>query len=138
MNKNLEEDDDHYISIYEKAFGKYSCQVVKNLHTYIIKYLNRLIHGLIKVSYNWHRESGYKNNYEKWSHPPNLVTFKVGDLVRCKCSSKGTEILSIFNELNRISTYYPDKLKIIRIKNRLKSMTNDILINVKFNNTLIG
>jgi hypothetical protein len=29
-------------------------------------------------------------------------------------------------------------MKIIRIKNRLKLGTNDILINVKFNNVLIG
>jgi hypothetical protein len=32
----------------------------------------------------------------------------------------------------------PEKLKIIRIKNRLRTQTNDILINVKFNNRLIG
>lgn len=62
--------------------------MVRNLHMYIIKYLNRLIHGIINVAYDWHRESGYKHNYEKWSYPPNLVTFKIGDLIRCKCSSK--------------------------------------------------
>jgi hypothetical protein len=32
----------------------------------------------------------------------------------------------------------PEKMKIIRIKNRLKLGTNDILINVKFNNLLTG
>jgi hypothetical protein len=37
--------------------------MVKDLHTFIIKYLNRLIHGLVKVAYDWHRESGYRNNY---------------------------------------------------------------------------
>ena len=31
----------------------------------------------------------------------------------------------------------PEKLKIVRIKNRLREGTNDILINVKFNNSII-
>lgn len=38
----------------------------------------------------------------------------------------------------RISKEKPEKLKVIRIKNRLRNDTNDILINFKFNNLIVG
>jgi uncharacterized protein YjgD (DUF1641 family) len=41
---------DEFIDHIEKISGKLSFKVVKNLHTYIIAYLNRLIHGLLKAS----------------------------------------------------------------------------------------
>ena len=41
---------DEFIDQVEKASGKLSYKVVKNLHTYIITYLNKLIHGLFKAS----------------------------------------------------------------------------------------
>ena len=59
----LEDSSCDYIEHYDNVFGKFSIQMVRNLHTYIIKYLNRLIHGLITVAEDWHRESGYKHNY---------------------------------------------------------------------------
>ena len=65
------------------------------------------------------------------------MTFKIGDLLRCKMSSKEQEIVKTFKELKHISEHDPTKLKIVRIKNRLKQGTNDILINVKFNNAVI-
>lgn len=34
----------------EKASGVFAVSIVNNLHSYIILYLNRLIHGLLKVS----------------------------------------------------------------------------------------
>lgn len=64
---------------------------------------------------------------------PNLMSFKIGDLMRCKCQSKETEILRIYKEIERISETNPERLKIVRIKNRLMSGTNDILMNVLFN-----
>ena len=45
--------------------------------------------------------------------------------------------MKIYNEIERISHQNPDKLKIVRIKNRLKSTTHDILINVKYNNEIL-
>jgi hypothetical protein len=48
--KNLQEDGITSIPKYEKATGKFATQTIKNLHSYIILYLNRLIHGLLTVS----------------------------------------------------------------------------------------
>ena len=44
--------------------------------------------------------------------------------------------MKIFNEIVKESNSNPERFKIIRIKNRLKNATNDILINAKFNNTI--
>lgn len=52
--------------------------------------------------------------------------------MRCKCSSKEREILRIFEYLRETSESQPKVLKIIRVKNRLKMGTNDILINLLF------
>lgn len=78
---------DEFIDPVEKISGKFSYKVVKNLHTYIIAYLNRLIHGLLKASKEFFAESNIFD-YSLWPCPPNLLTFKIGDLMRCKCSSK--------------------------------------------------
>ena len=40
-------------------------------------------------------------------------------------------------ELKHLSETNPEKLKIIRVKNRLRQGTNDILINIEFNNAVI-
>jgi hypothetical protein len=69
--------------------------MVKNLHSYIILYLNRLIHGLLTVSKEFY-EKEVDKSWDGWQSPPNLVTFKIGDLIRCKCSSKEKEIMKIF------------------------------------------
>mgnify|MGYP000934344076 CR=1 FL=1 len=39
-----------YVEKYEKSAGIFTVNVVNNLHSYILLYLNRLIHGLLKVS----------------------------------------------------------------------------------------
>ena len=121
---------------YEKASGKFARQMVKNLHSYITLYLNRLIHGLLTVSKTFY-DKQIDESWDDWQTPPNLMTFKIGDLIRCKMSSKEKEIVKVFRELKLVSAKNPEKLKIVRIKNRLKQGTNDILINVKFNNVAI-
>ena len=122
---------DQYVDVMEKISGKFSLKVVKNLHSYIIAFLNRLIHGLLKISKRMYDENQL-SQYSNWPTPVNLLTFKVGDLMRCKCSSHEKQILMIYKELQRLSHEEPEKLRIVRIKNRLRSGTNDILINVKF------
>lgn len=109
--------------------------IVNNLHSYILLYLNRLIHGLLKVS---------KRVYDKeligrarWTSPPNLISFKIGDLMRCKIGSQEKEILKLFKHLADVSEKNPQVFKIIRIKNRLKEGTNDILMNVRYKNVFI-
>jgi hypothetical protein len=37
------------IERYERISAQLSIDIVNNLHSYIISYLNRLIHGLLKV-----------------------------------------------------------------------------------------
>ena len=127
---------DHHINFLQKACGKYSAKIVNNLHSYIITYLNRLIHGLISVSYRFFK--GHQLSKSAWPYPPNLLTFHIGDLFRCKFSSKEKQILKIYKLIEKISSENPNKLKLIRIKNRLRKGTNDILINVKFNNLTLS
>ena len=85
---------------HERICGKFSLKIVKNLESYIIIYLNRLIHGLMNVSKETYSRMGVMPS---WPHPPNLLSFKVGDLLRCKCASKEREILRIFQELQDLS-----------------------------------
>ncbi len=44
--------------------------------------------------------------------------------------------MNIFKEISTIANENPEKLKIIKIKNRLKNATNDIMIIAKLNNTI--
>jgi len=48
--KSFSEDVVKFIPKMEQAYGIFATQIVKSLHTYIILYLNRLIHGLLSVS----------------------------------------------------------------------------------------
>ena len=57
--------------------------------------------------------------------------------MRCKYSSKEREVIKIYKEIDRLSKTNPQKFKVVRIKDRLKSGTNDILINVKFNDSIL-
>ena len=57
------------------------------IKTEIILYLNKLIHGLLKNAKMFYRLFD-KSDDIKWTSPPNLLTFKIGDLIRCKFSSK--------------------------------------------------
>jgi hypothetical protein len=62
-------------------------------------YLNRLIHGLLSVSSQWANKINEESKPVKWKtiiksqskwvgKAPNLITFSIGDLIRCKCASK--------------------------------------------------
>jgi len=70
----------------EKVCGKFTVKIVNNLHTYVLTYLNRLIHGLMTVAFKFHKT--FTLSVSAWPYPPNLLSFKVGDLMRCKCTSK--------------------------------------------------
>jgi hypothetical protein len=50
MLKYLEEDTINFIPKMEKAYGMFASHMVQNLHSYIVLYLNRLIHGILSVS----------------------------------------------------------------------------------------
>lgn len=77
----------------ERICGKFAAKVVKNLHNEIVEYLNKVIHSILSCSKDFHKlvlESKRTSQVEKsnWPYPPNLISFKVGDLMRCKLSSK--------------------------------------------------
>jgi hypothetical protein len=67
----------------EKVSEKFSVLIGKSLEKWVVKYLNRLIQGLANVSHQFFAKYFSKD----WPSPPNLVSFKIGDLLRCKCSS---------------------------------------------------
>lgn len=149
----LEKDSFRHIEKTEKTCGKFAVKVVSNLHNYIIQYLNRIIHGLLVVSKELYEQK--LSTKARWNSPPNLITFKVSDLMRCKISSKEREILHIYSELQALSNKQAQNgpedeegegsdskepesdIKIIRIKNRLRQGTHDILINIRFKNKFL-
>jgi hypothetical protein len=85
----------------ERICGKFAFKVVKNLHNEIVEYLNKVIHSILCCSKLFHEyvlESKGASEVEKsnWPYPPNLISFKVGDLMRCKLSSKEQEVLKLY------------------------------------------
>jgi hypothetical protein len=120
----------------ERVSGRYSIEMISSLHSYLIAYLNRLLHGLMSVARRFY-EKGQLAGLSNWPAPPNLLSFTLGDLMRCKVSSKEKEILRIYEQMRQLSLRYPEKLKIVRVKNRLNLSTNDILLNVRFNGLIL-
>ena len=113
----------HYLSDKEGKVGIFSTHMLKNNKFYLIDYLNLLIHGLLSATekFTWFifskltydefedidmfirrckvefekRKLDITENEKKYI--PSLITFKIGDLLRCKCSSKEYEITALFN-----------------------------------------
>ena len=67
---------------------------------------------------------------------PDLITFKIGDLLRCKCDSKEREIVTLYRMLEW-KNYMQKGFKIVRVKNRLSKGTRDILINILYQNAIL-
>lgn len=67
---------------------------------------------------------------------PDLITFKIGDLLRCKCDSKEREIVTLYRMLEW-KNYMQKGFKIVRVKNRLNKGTRDILINILYQNAIL-
>ena len=135
LHSSMQADSVTFIPELEKSVGKLSVQTIRNLHSYIFLYLNRLIHGLLTASKEYFTRHG-QNMEEEYNSPPNLVTFTIGDLLRCKISSKEAEIVKVYQKIRAMSEQ-SDSIKIVRVKNRLKQSTNDVLINVKLQNKVL-
>ncbi len=62
------------------------------------------------------------------------MTFKIGDLLRCRFSVSEKKFINVVNALKHLnsqeSEIYP--FQIVRIKNRLDEKDNDLLINFFF------
>ena len=101
----------NYISQFDSEIGIFSSFLVKNNSFYLFTYLNLLIHGLATAakkytiyktyysmytvndfddlsSYCSKEFDSYKLLEENRDVSPQLISFKIGDLLRCKCSSK--------------------------------------------------
>ena len=122
----------------ERKMGEFAVKMSEASSEYFIMILNKQIHLLLKsveelkrqsITENVMVESPFFENLDI-----NLITFKIGDLMRCKCTSNEDEIARILEVLKTLSETWGKKLiKIIRVKNRLESGTRDVLINIMFN-----
>jgi hypothetical protein len=57
--------------------------------------------------------------------------------MRCKCSSRLSEVIRILSIIKKIGDEKQDLFKIVRIKDRLEMNTRDILINILFMNKIL-
>ncbi len=64
----------------------------------------------------------------------NLLTFRVGDLLRSKLQCSEKSFINIMNTLNLLdnSKQMQGKFKLVRIKNKLNLRDNNVLINYMF------
>ena len=129
----MSREENIYIDREERISGLVACKLVNNLESFIIDYLNSLIHGLLRAAKN------AQNNLDVFQKliipvPLNLLSFKISDILRCRYVSREIEVLRVFREIRKMSEQNPDMFKIIRVKNRLKLSTNDIMINIRLNN----
>lgn len=67
----------------------------------------------------------------------NLVTFKVGDLLRARYSCEEHEFVAVLGLLYKMEELNSGYLRIVKIKNRMFGKDNDILINFFFRSTII-
>jgi len=77
------------IEKYELTAAKYSLDIVNNLHAYTIKYLNRLIHGLLTATLK------FKQQYHNLDISFSLITLQIMDLFRCKFTSGEKEVIRV-------------------------------------------
>lgn len=89
------------------------------------KYINILIHHLIKAGYNIRDGTEHYNI--------NLIIFRVNDLMRSKLQCTESSFIYILKALYLLDTPKMEKyFKLVRIKNKLESKDNNILINYMF------
>ena len=129
------EEEFSYLPETESKVGFFSSIILKNEKYYIINYLNALIHGLLSAAQKFIGKK--KIEEQDKQNIPQLVSFRVGDLLRCKCTSKETEIIALYNEIERIHHYYPEVLRIVKIKNKLETETRNILMILMYRNRII-
>lgn len=75
--------DDRNANIPKSQFcvGKFCTQLGSAASVYLLNYLNKIIHSLLEIP----EEAGDDGSQAR---KVDLITFKVSDLIRCKCSSK--------------------------------------------------
>ena len=87
---------------------------------YIFKYLNKLIHSLLNISKLAAEQA--ENDWERVViESVDLITFKIGDMMRCKCACSEEDFIKILRVFDSLHIHSPDILKIVRIKNRMET-----------------
>ena len=98
------------------------------LSTFLLKYINILIHSLLKAG------QGIMTDTHKIENL-NLVIFRVSDLMRsklhCKDISTFRSVLNTLYELDN-SPYMSGKFKLMRIKSKLDEPASNVMINYLF------
>lgn len=98
--------------------GVFAAKLNEIASQYVFKYVNRLIHSLMNIPIIAAEEA--ESDREKaLLLSVDLVTFKIGDMMRCKCACSEHEFIKILMVLESLHSNAPDVLKLVRIKNRL-------------------
>lgn len=74
--------------------------------------------------------SGNEYKEEVKFFTPEFVTFRISDLLRCKCVGTLQQIKQVYGRLAS-----SDRFTIYRVKNRIDTPNKDFLVNVKLNGT---
>ena len=96
MNEKIEKDL-LKLSESDAIVGQFASFIFKNNASYLITYLNALIHAINKAI----QKLIARYDLTTLEFVPELITFKIGDLMRCKCSSKEKEIIALYKEIER-------------------------------------
>ena len=90
-------DKHEYLSEEQMNVGLFSSNIRNAMSFYLYEQLNEIIHFLLKIPSDWLDRNlrGKGKNYKEI----NLISFRIFDLLRCKCSSGEAEIKWLIQEL---------------------------------------
>lgn len=100
--------------------GIFAAKLNEIASQYIFKYINHLIHSLLSIPLKAAEEVD-SDREKAVLRSLDLVTFKIGDMMRCKCACSEQEFIKIMTVIDSLHLHSPDVLKIVRIKNRLET-----------------
>ena len=86
VKKSLEKNHSKFCSKREFVNGVFVCLMEKCSHNYTINYLNKLIDCILRAEEEW--ANHFNHPPHRTNLIPTLVSCKIGDLMRSKCSSK--------------------------------------------------
>lgn len=105
-------------SKHDTKVGTFAAKMNEIASQYMFKYVNRLIHALKRVPRIAAAE--ITNEAEKsLLSSVDLVTLKIGDLLRSKYCCSEQEFVRVLGVLEEVDCKNPNIMRIVRIKNRL-------------------
>lgn len=105
-------------SKHDTNVGVFAAKLNEIASQYLFKYINRLIHSLLTIPM-MAAEYAASNREKTILRSVSLVTFKIGDMLRCKCACSEQEFLKVLATIESLHNNSPQVLKIVRVKNRL-------------------